>query len=253
MDPHLYGKYPIAWITKSNKVIEFMKEQKNKEILIADFASGEHDRVPSFFVKIIHEFLDEGVQDTRTTVYSIDLHALRLDSLLGKLEESDLLERTRVVQSNLETMDRSASFRPDLKTLLLQIPEELTWLDRSLLEEERIPDEAFDIGVLNNDVVGYLFEYYTEYSDATVALKQVHRTIKNGGLLVVSNPCLQYIIDNVKILEEIGFEFVEGYDIDFSTKNILEINRRTPPKSMSRLNHYSFLIFSKSSPSRIES
>jgi predicted SAM-dependent methyltransferase len=142
-------------------------------------------------------------------------------------------------------MEYKASFRPDLSEFLLQRSEELTWLDRSLLKENMIPDEAFDIGVLNTDVVGYLFEYYTEYSDATAALNQVHRTLKKGGLLVVTNPCLQYTIDNVKVLEEIGFDFSEGYDIDLSTNKIIDINRDTPPKSMSRLNHYSFLILSK--------
>jgi hypothetical protein len=222
-----------------------MKESTAKEFLVADFASGEHDRVPSFFVRIVPEFVGEGVQTTRTTVYSIDLHALRLDSLLGKLEESGLLDRTRVVQSNLEAMDTKASLRPDLQEYLLQNSEELTWLDRSLMEKERFPDESFDIGVLNTDIVGYLFEYYTEYSNATDALKQVYRTVKNGGLLVVTNPCLQYKIDNVKVLEEIGFEFIEGFDIDLSTKKANRIDRKTPLESMSRLNYYSFLIFSK--------
>ena len=177
------------------------------------------------------------VPKTRTTVYSIDLHALRLDSLLGKLEESGLVDRTRVVQSNLEEMDSKAFLRPDLSEILLHRPGELTWLDGFLLKEKKIPDETFDIGVLNTDVVGYLFEYYTEYSDATVALKQVHRTIKKGGLLIVTNPCLQYTIDNVKVLEDTGFEFVEGLDVELSTKNIVKIDRETPPESMSRLNH----------------
>ncbi|MHA2046435.1 MAG: hypothetical protein ACW99G_16740 [Candidatus Thorarchaeota archaeon] len=84
-------------------------EMDEQDFLVADFASGEHDRVPSFFVRIIPEFLEGVVQKKRTTVYSIDLHALRLDSLLGKLEESSLLERTRVVQAKLELVSLSES------------------------------------------------------------------------------------------------------------------------------------------------
>lgn len=220
-------------------------EEDEQDFLIADFASGEHDRVPSFFVRIITEFLEEKVQKKRTTVYSIDLHALRLDSLLGKLEESAILDRTRVVQAKLESMDSIASFRPDLTNFLSQNPEAETWLDRSLKGDNKIPHDSFDIGVLNTDVVGYLHEYYTEYSDATAALEQVYRTIKKNGLLVVTNPCSLYVVDNVKILESIGFVFVEGIDIELSTGSVSEMDRETNPESMSRLNHYSFLVFSK--------
>ncbi|MHA1951078.1 MAG: hypothetical protein ACW987_14575 [Candidatus Thorarchaeota archaeon] len=197
-------------------------EMDEQDFLVADFASGEHDRVPSFFVRIIPEFLEGVVQKKRTTVYSIDLHALRLDSLLGKLEESSLLERTRVVQAKLELMDGDAS-----------------------LQNNKIPRESFDIGVLNTDVIGYLHEYYSEYSDALVALDQVYRTIKKNGLLIVTNPCSLYVVDNVKILNSIGFDFVEGVDIELSSGNVTAIDRETAPESMSRLNHYSFLIFTK--------
>ena len=228
--------------------MEFIRKKTSDtsldEFLVADFASGEHDRVPSFFVRVIPQFLSN-VQQVRTTVYSIDLHALRLDSLLGKLEESEILERTRVVHSKLESMNSNAVFRPDMSSFLAQKSEELTWLDRFLLKEERIPDDSFIVGVLNTDVVGYLHEYYTEYSDAAAALDQVYRTIKSGGLLLVTNPCSLYVVDNVKVLENIGFEFVEGFDIDLSSGKISGIDRTTPPETMSRLNHYSFLVFLK--------
>ncbi|MHA2152208.1 MAG: hypothetical protein ACXAAQ_09525 [Candidatus Thorarchaeota archaeon] len=233
----------MDFIKESTTTIQ--SEIDEQDFLVADFASGEHDRVPSFFVRIIPEFLEGVVQKKRTTVYSIDLHALRLDSLLGKLEESSLLERTRVVQAKLELMDGDASFRPDLKEFLSQNPEMETPLDRFLLQNNKIPRESFDIGVLNTDVIGYLHEYYSEYSDALVALDQVYRTIKKNGLLIVTNPCSLYVVDNVKILSSIGFDFVEGVDIELSSGNVTAIDRETAPESMSRLNHYSFLIFTK--------
>lgn len=220
-------------------------DERSSEFMVADYAAGEHDRVPSFFVRIIPDYQAD-VARIRTTVYSIDLHALRLDSLLGKLEESALLDRTRVVQAKLEVMDAEASLRPDVIEYLSQNPTEMTWLDRSLSDEKRIPPESFNIGVLNNDVVGYLHEYYKEYSDAALALKQVYKTIKSGGLLIVTMPCSLYVVDNVAVLESIGFELVEGIDIDLANGTVSNINRKAAPESMSRLNHYSFLVFSRS-------
>ena len=220
-------------------------DEKSQEFIVADFAAGEHDRVPSFFVRVIPEIQVENVARIRTTVYSIDLHALRLDSLLGKLEESDLLDRTRVVQAKLETMDSESSFRPDMTEYLKQNPTEMTWLDRALSHEKRIPPESFDLGVLNNDVVGYLHEYYKEYSDAAVALKQVYKAIKIGGFLIVTKPCSLYVVDNVAILESIGFDLVEGLDIDLVKGTVSHMDREAAPESMSRLNYYSFLVFSR--------
>ncbi len=234
--------------------MEFIRERISSEpddeitqdFTIADFASGEHDRVPSFFTKIIPKFLESKTQKKRTTVYSIDMHALRLDSLLGILEESTLLDRTRVVQSKLESMDSEASFRPDMIEYLNNKHTEMIWLDRTILHQNRIPEESFDIGVLNNDVVGYLHEYYREYGDAAAALSQVHKTVKPDGLLIVTNPCSLYVIDNVAVLESIGFRLVEGFAIDLTNGTIDILDRNTPPELMSTMNHYSFLVFSKS-------
>ncbi len=234
--------------------MEFIKKRISSEPIdeiteiftIGDFASGEHDRVPSFFAKIVPKFLEITTQKKRTIVYSIDMHALRLDSLLGTLEESALLDRTRVVQSNLESMDSEASFRPDMIEYLNTNHTEMTWLDRIILHEKRIPEESFDIGVLNNDVVGYLHEYYREYGDASTALSQVHKTVKAGGLLIVTNPCSFYVVDNVTVLESIGFRLVEGFAIDLTNGSIDFLDRNTPLDLMSTMNHYSFLVFSKS-------
>jgi len=249
----MFKIYPIAWITKSNAVMDFIKEYTTndpsdkgmQEFMVADFAAGEHDRVPSFFVRILQELQMGCIGKKRITVYSIDLHALRLDSLLGKLEESALLDRTRVVQAKLETMDIEASLRPDTIEYLKKNPMEMTWLDKTLSHEKRIPPESFQIGVLNNDVVGYLHEYYKEYSDAAVALTKVYKTIKVGGLLLVTLPCSLYVVDNVQILESLGFEFLEGFDIDLADGTASIMEREASPESMSRIYHYSFLVFSR--------
>ncbi len=214
------------------------------DFLVADFASGEHDRVPSFFVRILPELVAKVmVLKKRTTVYCTDLHALRLDSLMGKLEEAALLENVRVVHAKLETMDEDAHLRPGMLEYLANSHSSLTRLDIHLKKKCFIPPETFDIGVLNNDVVGYLHEYYMEYSDAKVGLQKVHKCLKKGALLVVTMPCSQYVVDNVGILESVGFEFLEGFDINLLDGSVVSINHFTEPKTMSSLGHYSFLIF----------
>lgn len=217
---------------------------KDKELLVADFASGEHDRVPSFFVRILPKILpiDENLKKP-TIVYCTDLHALRLDSLMGKLEESALLESVRVVHAKLETMDEEANLRPDMMEYLENQPNIMTWLDYHLKEKSSIPHETFDIGILNNDVVGYLHEYYKEYSDAAIGLQTVHKVLKKGAFLVVTMPCSLYVVDNVEVIESLGFEYLEGIDIDLTDGSITMLDRSTEPHAMSRLGHYSFLLF----------
>ncbi len=240
----MYNIYPIAWIAKSSAFLEYVSSATSeKEFLVADFASGEHDRVPSFFVNVLSEISPSVPK--RTVVYCTDLHALRLDSLMGKLEESALLKDVRVVHAKLETMDEEAHLRPDMKEHLEDNPTIMTWLDHHLKEKKSFPQETFDVGILNNDVVGYLHEYYKEYSDAAVSLQKVHKVLKSGALLIVTMPCSLYVIDNVQILESLGFELLEGFDIDLTNGTVSIIDREASPESMSPLNHYSFLVFSR--------
>ncbi|MCK5389198.1 MAG: hypothetical protein KAJ36_01830, partial [Candidatus Thorarchaeota archaeon] len=178
-------------------------------------------------------------------VYCTDLHALRLDSLLGKLEEEDMLDNVRVVQAALEKMDEEATLRPAMIDFLDSNPETISWLDDFLIGEQRFPPECFDIGVLNNDIVGYMHEYYKEYSDALIGLQKVQRLIRNNGLLVVTMPCSLYIVDNVAVLEEIGFKYLQGVDIKLSSGEKTYLEKNAKPASLSRLGHYTFLIFTK--------
>ena len=238
----MYDIYPIAWISKSRVFRDYVSSvTPEKEFLVADFASGEHDRVPSFFVNLLSEIIPSVPK--RTVVYCTDLHALRLDSLMGKLEESNLLKNVRVVHAKLETMDEEAHLRPDMIEHLDNSPTTMTWFDHHLKEKKFFPQETFDVGILNNDVVGYLHEYYKEYSDAAVSLRNVHKVLKSGALLIVTMPCSLYIIDNVQILESLGFEMLEGLDIDLSDESIITLDKSSKPQTMSRLGHYTFLVF----------
>ncbi len=229
---------------KSNVVLNHLSSLLSEEsILIGDFAAGEHDRTPSFFVKLLPEFLPALNPQNRRVVYCIDLHALRLDSLLGNLEESDLLENVRVIHAKLETMDEWAELRPGLVEYLENNPETMIWFDHHLQVHSYIPPEVFDIGILNNDIVGYLHEYYKEQGDVMISLRKVHRSLKKGALLIVTMPCSLYIVDNVNILESVGFQLLDGKDINLNDFLITDLNRNSEPNSMSRLGHYSFLIF----------
>ena len=241
LNENIYNISPIAWIGKSQVFLDYVSSATSEEeFLVADFASGEYDRVPSFFVNLL-----SGISPSvpkRTVVYCTDTHALRLDSLMGKLEESGLLDNVRVVHAKLETMDEEANLRPDMIEYL-QSSNIMTSFDHHLKEHKYIPQETFDIGVLNNDIVGYLHEYYTEYSDARLGLQKVHKTLKIGALLIVTMPCSLYVVDNTEVLEALGFEFVEGLDITLSDVSIKSLDRTTDPQTMSRLGHYTFLVF----------
>ena len=241
MTEDIYNIYPIAWIAKSQVLLDYLSSVESEPFLVADFASGEYDRVPSFFVNLLRNFHSSVPE--RILVYSTDVHALRLDSLMGKLEESNLLDDVRIVHAKLETMDEEANLRPDMIEYLENKTDTMITLDHHLKDNKFIPEETFDIGVLNNDIVGYLHEYYTEYSDAQLGLQKVHKTLKKGALLIVTMPCSLYVIDNVEILESLGFEFLEGLNINLSDGSVKALDRATEPQSMSRLGYYTFLVF----------
>ena len=67
--------------------------------------------------------------------------------------------------------------------------------------------------------------------------------LKKGALLVVTMPCSLYEVDNVNVLESLGFRYLEGLDIDLADGSFKALERNTEPQSMSRLGHYTFLVF----------
>ncbi|TFG98901.1 hypothetical protein E4H12_04595 [Candidatus Thorarchaeota archaeon] len=249
-DKYLRKIYPISWIIESPYFVSFIQEwisSYRDDLLVADFASGEHDRVPTFFTKELPRIarlpLDS---EKRIVVFCTDIHALRLDSLLGKLEEDELLDNVRVVHAALETMDAKANLRTLNLDYIEGRPEIATWLDDFLISEERFPSDCFDIGILNTDIVGYMHEYYKEYSDAEKGLSKVWSLIHSGGLLIVTMPCLLYTIDNILVLEKIGFEFLQGIDINLTSGEKTFLEKDVPLEKLSNLGHYTFLLFSKS-------
>lgn len=248
-DKHLRNVYPVSWVTESPRFIKYIEKwhsDSKDNLLVADFASGEHDRIPTFFTKELPRLLKHPpASKKRIIVYCTDIHALRLDSLLGKLEEDDLLNNVRVVHAALETMDTNAKLRTPSMDFIKDNPDIATWLDNFLIREQAFPSECFDVGILNADVVGYMHEYYKEYSDALIGLQKVQRLIRNNGLLVVTMPCSLYVIDNVAVLEEVGFKYLQGVDIKLSSGEKTYLEKNVKPASLSRLGHYTFLIFTK--------
>jgi hypothetical protein len=245
---NLHNIYPISWVLESPYFIQSIQDWKlhsEDDLLVADFACGEHDRIPTFFTKELPRIIKHSNSERRIVVFCTDIHALRLDSLLGKLEEDELLDNVRVVHAALEKMDSNANLQPLNLNYILEKPDIATWLDDFLIGEQRFPSECFDIGVLNTDVVGYLYEYYKESTDATVGLRKVWNLIRSGGLLIVAMPCLQYRIDNVSVLEQIGFSFVEGFDITLSNGEKTLLSKSVQLEKLSNHGHYTFLIFSK--------
>ncbi|MFX1416946.1 MAG: hypothetical protein ACFFC0_09035 [Promethearchaeota archaeon] len=258
--------YPISWISESLRVMEFLGDslllheqttiaQAADDFLLADFASGENDQIPMFFIKLLPDLLAEWTRGHRVvttreyhgfkrlTTYSTDLHGLRLDGLLGLFEENGIQNRARGVHAKLEAMTTEAALRPSDIEFVLSHPEEKTWLDDHILNRGRVPDDCFHFGVLNNDVVGYLFEYYRTYTDPQRSLATVRSTMKDGAMLIVTQPCSIYAVDNIEVLMKCDFKFIEGLDVDLRTKAVSKLTQECSIDSLSRLGHYTFLVF----------
>lgn len=216
-------------------------ENKQETLLIADFASGENDEVPLFFHTILPKCM--GNIETHLLVYCMDIHSLRIESLFDKLIEHGLVSNTRIVAAKFESMIESARF-PDIQLEYLNTAKgNQTWLDEDILKKRAVPMNCFDIGILNNDVIGYVSEYYKEYTDARKSIEGIRNALRTGAILIVTQPCLLYPVDNIKILSGLGFKFMDGLDIDLSTGTATVVTERTPPASLSRLGHYTFLVF----------
>jgi hypothetical protein len=244
--------FPISWILESQFVVDYLAKQIGEEasaepFLIADFASGENDKIPNFIHRILPGMLtpDVSSRQRRVLTYSTDLHGLRLDSLFHMFQEEDILDQSRAVFARLESMVNEASFRQEQVDYLQENEVDQTELDKRLLEETGIGENAFHLGFLNNDVVGYLFEYYKAYTDAQSSLKTIHTTIRPGGVLIVTQPCSLYPVNNIEVLTSVGFSFVEGYDIDVKSGTIAPADEATDLKGLSRMGHYTFFVLRK--------
>ncbi len=242
--------YPISWICESKSVRDFLNSQyampNANDFLIADFASGENDNIPNFIHRVLPDLLpDLDFSRRRTITYSTDLHGLRLDSLYSLFQEREIVGFARAVHARLESMVSEASFREEQSDYLQAHQDELTVLYKRIINERRIGSDIFDLGFLNNDVIGYLFEYYKAYTDALASLEAVRKTLRPGGLLIVTQPCSLYPVNNFDVLKRVGFSFVEGFDFDLKTGESISIDESVELGALSRLGHYTFLILRK--------
>ena len=256
--------FPISWICESKAVLDYVYTQKystdtSRDILVADFASGENDKIPYFFHLILPSilrqshskygmvplsFIREKLEERRRFVtYSTDLHGLRLDSLFHMFQEERILEWSRAVHARLETMELEATFRQPQADYLLKNEGQQNDLDRRLLEGKGLGEGVFDLGFLNNDVVGYIFEYYKVYTDALASLKAIRKVMRDESILLVTQPCSLYPVDNVEVLTDVGFSFVEGKDVDMKTGEMTAIEEDTDIGTFSQRGHYTFLVF----------
>ncbi|MFW9890031.1 MAG: hypothetical protein ACFFER_17750 [Candidatus Thorarchaeota archaeon] len=250
MNPDPRALYPISWICESATVTEYLREQISEahpeEFMIVDFASGENDNIPTFIHRVLPDFIpDIDFSARKMITYSTDLHGLRLDSLYGIIQGQNLENRARALHAHLENMVTEASYRSDQVEYLNENRREQTFLDKRIMNERRIGEDAFDFGFLNNDVIGYLFEYYKADTDALTSLEAVHKTMRPGSLLLVTQPCSLYPVDNLKALSHVGFIFVEGIDVELKTREVSLIREDAELDTLSRMGHYTFLVLKK--------
>lgn len=243
--------WPIEWVFEFDEIIDYLKkiileksEGDDSDIFIGDFGAGRNEEIPLFFSNIFPSKLrDSEVQfNPNFTVYCTDLHTLRIEDLFSKLIEEEILETSRVVHAGLERMTESATFTSDQKEFIEGI-ENPTWIDEYILRKSAFPASCLDIGIMNNDMIGYLAEYYQEYSNLQKAIEGVREVMDRQRLLIVTQPCSLYKVDNIEILERNGFSFIMGADIDKRSGKVMFVNRETPLKMLGELNHYTFLTF----------
>lgn len=239
---------PISVLQRSDRFLEIIDEFIasrlifGSEIYIADFAAGENDEIPIYIHYALVPYLLSKRESIGFYVYCTDVHSLRIESLFEKIHSMKLTENTRIVHCKFEEMTENASF-PKIQLDYLKFKESMTALDRSLIDGQRLLPNAFHIGFLNNDVVGYLHEYYKEYTDSNASLVAIRKVMKTEGLLIVTQPCLLYPLDNIKVLESYGFRFITGFDFDYDKDIFTEFDRTISFTVLSKLGHYTALLF----------
>ncbi len=237
---------PIAILNSSERFLEtvgnLVESNGQREILVADYASGENEEIPLFMHHELPRALDAREIRFSSTVYCIDLHTLRIESLYSKLKEMGLIKNTRIVVSKFEKMISEAHF-PETQIEYMNCLEKLNSVDEQVLRYNKIPKGCFDIGILNNDVIGYIHSYYKEYTNSEASMKGFRETMHGDGLLIVTQPCMLYPVDNIAFLESHGFNFIWGIDFNSHTSDSIEFDRRYPIERMSRLGHYTVLLF----------
>lgn len=240
IDPRRARVTPLEWIWASPSLRNHIlrKRPDSGSILVADFGPGENEEVSVFFAKRLRD-----LANATAIVYCIDFHELRLESLMSKVSEEGAAANSRFVIARLESMTSKAKFVESRMGVPASGESAIGEVDRTIMNEFRVPTHCFDIGVLNNDMVGYLSEYYRSQSDLESCLSQIHSTMRPGSLLIVTQPGLLYRLDTVSMLEKRGFVFRECVDIDLGTRATKRTKTRPDPSALSLMDHYSFLLF----------
>jgi hypothetical protein len=220
----------------------FSQQLDHEEFLIGDFGSGRNAEVPIFFAKEYQNMFSHKVPNS--TVYSIDMHTLRLENMFGQFREEGITSKSRVVYAKMETMSSHASFPYEQKEYLKKTPQDMTSLDHQILNEQKLPPACFHLGILNKDILGYLSEYYENDTDMRTSLQAVRDSLKQDGLMIVTQPCVMYRVDNLRILRDNTFHIEDIIDVDLKTGKHSVLDESASMESFSKPNHYSFIVVS---------
>ena len=232
---------PISNILKSSIVKDYLASDL-EEVFIGDFGSGRNAEVPIFFVKEYQHLVSHRVPNP--IVYSIDMHTLRLENMFGQFLEEEIQSNARVVYAKLESMNSHATFPYEQKEYLKRNLQESTSLDKHILNEENFPPTSLHLGIMNKDLIGYLSEYYENESDLRTCLQAIKKILHLKALLIITQPCVMYRVDNVKLLRDNGFHLEEIIDVDLKTELHTLMDVSASIESFSKPNHYSFIVAS---------
>jgi hypothetical protein len=237
---------PISNILKSSIVNDHLRQRPvtsgQTEFFIGDYCSGRNAEVPIFFTKEYQNLVPYSVPES--TVYCIDMHTLRLENMFGQFQEEGITPNARVVYAKIETMRSHASFPIEQEQYLKRNPEEITSLDQYILSEKHFPPACFHLGIMNKDLLGYFQNYYEKDTDLKKSLQSIRDSLNQNALLIVTQPCAMYRVDNVKILRDNSFYLEELIDVDLKTGTHTLLDESTNIESFSKPNHYNFIVVS---------
>ncbi|MEM4735623.1 MAG: hypothetical protein QXS20_07900 [Candidatus Thorarchaeota archaeon] len=198
----------LDWILRSPTIRQRIFSSRGNHLLVADFASGENASVPIFFLSCISPQLRP-----RPVVYCIDSHELRLEGLTSRLMEEGILDGFRTVHAKLESMSKSARITGPPAVTGSDRPASWNALDTHIEAHLSIPAGVFDVGIMNNDVIGFLSEYYCMHDGVMECLREIQRVMADSSTLIVTQPGLLYPLDNVSLLRAAGFIILEAVEV----------------------------------------
>jgi hypothetical protein len=97
---------------------------------------------------------------------------------------------------------------------------------------------------MNKDLIGYMSEYYENETDLRTSFETIHHVLSQNALLIVTQPCMMYRVNNLKILRDNAFILEEIIDVDLKTGTHSLLDDSNTIESFSKSNHYSFIVAS---------